>query len=142
MSGSGESCGLDGREFLARSKCADYCGGRTTNRQHGPEQEVDAHRTISRLHLRNSGLTRADQLSHSALRQFPADPKCMQAASQGELHFDERSLLFVEAQKLSGRANLPSRTFKTSLLRAVHGPIPLSTNPSCRSASAFSCTCR
>src|SRR5437867_1143127 len=68
VSGQGESCGLDGREFLARSKCADYCGGRTTNRQHGPEQEVDAHRTISRLHLRNSRLTRADQLSHSALR--------------------------------------------------------------------------
>src|SRR5205807_5609173 len=46
MSGSGESCVLDGRKFLARSKCADYCGGRTTDRQHGPEQEVDAHRTI------------------------------------------------------------------------------------------------
>src|SRR5437773_7628170 len=53
MSGSGESCVLDGRKFLARSKCADYCGGRTTDRQHGPEQEVDAHRTISRLHLRS-----------------------------------------------------------------------------------------
>src|SRR5438477_3017693 len=48
----------------------------------------------------------------------------MQATSQGELHFAERSLLLVEAQKLSRRANLPSRTFETSLLRAVHGPIP------------------
>src|SRR2546429_9946782 len=66
----------------------------------------------------------------------------MQTASQGELHFDERSLLLVEAQKHSGRANLPSRTFKTSLLRAVHGPIPPSTNPSCRSASVVSCTYR
>src|SRR5439155_22900422 len=66
----------------------------------------------------------------------------MQAARQGELHFDERSLLLVEAQKLSRRAHLPSRTFETSLLRAVHGPIPPSTNPSCRSASVFPCTYR
>src|SRR2546428_6045427 len=139
---SGKSCGLGGRELLARSKRADYCGGRTSYRQHGPEQEVNAHRRISRLHLRNARLTRANQLGHATLRQFPADPKCVQAASEGELHFDERSLLLVEAQKLSGRANLPTRTFKTSLLRAVHRPIPLSTNPSCRSASVFSCTYR
>src|SRR5438093_3906167 len=121
---SGESCGLGGRELLARSKRADYCGGRTTYRQHGPEQEVDAHRRISRLHLRNARLTRANQLGHATLRQFPADPQCVQAASQGQFHFDECSLLLVEAQKLSRRANLPSRTFKTCLLRAVHGPIP------------------
>src|SRR5207245_11045246 len=103
---------------------------------------VDAHGRISRLHLRNARLTRADQLGHPTLRQFPADPKGMQAAGQGELHFDERSLLLVEAQKLSGRPNLPSSTFKTSRLRAVHGPIPPSTNPSCRSASVVSCTYR
>src|SRR6266700_2567148 len=48
----------------------------------------------------------------------------MQAASQGELHFDERSLLLVEAQKLSGRADLPPRSFKTSLLRPGHGADP------------------
>src|SRR5438128_7197686 len=124
MSGSGDSCGLDGREFLARRKGADYFGGRTTNRQHGPEQEVDAHRTISRLHFRNARLTGANQLGQSALRQLAADAKRMQAASQGELHLDERSFLLVEPEKFSGRANFPSGRFKTSLFRAVHGTDP------------------
>src|SRR2546427_9242978 len=38
MSGSGESCVLDGRKFLARSKCADYCGGGNTQPPHRPRQ--------------------------------------------------------------------------------------------------------
>src|SRR2546422_8153662 len=63
-----ESCGLGGRELLARSKRADYCGGRTTHRPHGPEQEGNAHRKISRLHLCNSPLTPAKQLGHPTLR--------------------------------------------------------------------------
>src|SRR2546430_15581739 len=66
MSGSGESCVLDGRKFLARSKCADYCGGGTTDRQHRPEQEGDAHKKISTLHLPNPRPTPADPTTHPA----------------------------------------------------------------------------
>src|SRR5439155_14015379 len=105
---SEESCGLGGRELLAQSKSADYYGGRTTDRQHGPEQEIDAHGRISRLHFRNARLTGANQLRHPALRQFPADPKCMQAAREGQFHLDECGFLPVELEKLSGRANLPT----------------------------------
>ena len=65
---SGESGKSGGREFLARSKGANDFGGRTTDRQHRPQQEVDAYGRISGLHLRNARLTRADQLGHSALR--------------------------------------------------------------------------
>src|SRR2546430_5262902 len=98
--------------------------------QAGPREFISSYGGSYRLHFRQARLTRANQLCHSALRQIPADPKCMQTASETEFHFDERSLLLVEAQELSGRANLPSRTFKTSLLRAVHG-----TDPSNRAAS-------
>jgi hypothetical protein len=47
----------------------------------------------------------------------------MEAACQGELHLNERRLLLGEAEKLSGRANLPAGSFKTSLFRAVHDAI-------------------
>src|SRR5207245_9466706 len=98
--------------------------GRTPDRRHGPQQEVDAYGRISRLQFRNAGLTGANQLSQSALRQLAADAKRTQAASQGELHLDERSFLLVEPEKFSGRANFPSGRFKTSLFRAVHGTDP------------------
>ena len=117
-------CWLGRDALLARSKRADYCGGRTTDRQHGPQQEVDAHGRISRLHLRNARLTRANQLGHPTLRQFAADPKGMQATGEGQLHLDECGLLLAEAEKLSGRANLSPGSFKTSLFRAVHRAEP------------------
>ena len=46
----------------------------------------------------------------------------MQAASQGELHLDERSFLLGEPEKVGARANFPSGRFKTSLFRAVDRP--------------------
>src|SRR2546425_339232 len=115
---------LGGRQLLARGESADHYRGRTPDRQHGPQQEVDAYGRISRLHFRNARLTGANQLGQSALRQLAADAKRMQAASQGELHLDERSFLLVEPEKFSGPANFPSGRFKTSLFRTVHGTDP------------------
>ena len=48
----------------------------------------------------------------------------MQAASQSELQFDKCSLLLVETQKLSGRANLPSGSFKTGHISGTRRGLP------------------
>src|SRR2546425_4139529 len=61
----------------------------------------------------------------------------MQAASQGELHLDERSFLLVEPEKFSGRANFPSGRFKTSFCRAVHGAKASQSWPLSRTRSSW-----
>src|SRR2546422_8151447 len=68
-----ESCGLGGRELLARSKRADYCGGRTTYRPHGPEQGGNAHRRISRPPLSPPRPTPANPPRPPTLRHISAD---------------------------------------------------------------------
>src|SRR3989454_8952287 len=62
-----ESCGLGGRELLARSKRADYCGGGTTYLQHRPHQGGNAHRKISPPPLRKPRPARATQLAPPTL---------------------------------------------------------------------------
>src|SRR3989442_14128643 len=70
-----ESCGLGGRELLARSKRADYCGGGTPHLQHRPPQEGHAHRKISKLPLLNTRLTPAHPHRPANLRQISAGSK-------------------------------------------------------------------
>lgn len=70
------------------------------------------------------GLTvaRGRHASGDLLDLLPRTRVCMQAAREGQFHLDECG--FFELEKLSGRANLPTGSSKTSLSRAVHGTDP------------------
>src|SRR5437016_1927968 len=90
-------------------KCPPHVGHAQPASCESPDEEIDRHGRVSRLHTGNAGLTGADELCYLGLRVLLLDSSTLELAGESDFDLNNRRFRVTHPEKVLRAADSPPR---------------------------------